>query len=603
MDNRDHPVEVRLLGAAEVVVDGRVVEVGSAKQLALLIALALDAGTVVSTERLVEALWGEDPPETAHPTLRGLVYRLRKTLASDGEEAAPWLRGKGTGYVLDLGPDQIDAVRFERLAATGRDALARADVAGAADALREGLALWRGPALDGLAGWPGFGAEARRFHEARLGATEDLAAAELGLDRPGDALARLEPHVAANPLRERAWGQLMLALYRLGRQAEALRAYQQVRHVLAEELGLEPTPALHDLEAGILQHRPDLLLGEPAIPARMASPARSRDFGDTVAFLFTDIESSTRRGEDDQDAMAADLARHDQLLTEACAGWDGSVFSHTGDGLRAAFPTAAAPSVPPSPPRALSAASIGNGPCGCGWRSTPVRPNAGPATISARPSTGPLASWPVPGAARSSVPRPLPTWRPTSSPGQVTLLDLGDQRLADLAHPERIFQVVHPGLHADFPPLRTAGAPHHNLPAALTSFVGRADEIDAVVGHLGRSRLVTLVGSGGAGKTRLALEAAAAVLERFPDGAWLVDLAPVRNPSLVAHEVAAAVGLDPSALAGSGHTFDTALCDELRHRRLLIVLDNCEHLVAAAAGLAHAILIQLSGHRGVGHES
>src|SRR5205085_9199615 len=99
------------------------------------------------------------------------------------------------------------------------------------------------------------------------------------------------------PCRERAWGQLVLALYRLGRQAEALRAYQRVRHVLAEDLGIEPTPAHRDLEAGILQHRPDLLLGQPVGPARAVSGVLPRDFGDTVAFLFTDIESSTRRWE------------------------------------------------------------------------------------------------------------------------------------------------------------------------------------------------------------------------------------------------------------------------------------------------------------------
>src|SRR5205085_10738481 len=114
--------------------------------------------------------------------------------------------------------------------------------------------------------------------------------------------------------------------------------------------------------------------------------------------------------------------------------------------------------------------------------------------------------------------------------------------------------------------------------------------LQAVVELLGRSRLVTLAGPGGAGKTRLALEAAAVARERFPDGAWLAELAPVRDPTLVAHEVAAALGLDPSALVGSGRPFDEALCDQLRHRSLLVVLDNCEHLVGAAATLAHTIL-------------
>ncbi|MGH8974896.1 MAG: ATP-binding protein, partial [Acidimicrobiia bacterium] len=158
------------------------------------------------------------------------------------------------------------------------------------------------------------------------------------------------------------------------------------------------------------------------------------------------------------------------------------------------------------------------------------------------------------------------------------------------ARPERVFQVAHPGLPIHFPPLRTAGALRHNLPVPLTSFVGRVEEINDVVGLVGRSRLVSLVGPGGAGKTRLALEAAAAALDRFPDGVWFAELAPGRDPALVAHTVATAIGLDPSGLAGSGRAMDEALADQLRYRRLLVILDNCEHLVSAAAGLAHTIL-------------
>lgn len=592
MEGTQEGLELRVLGQLETVVAGKTIDITSAKQAALLVALALEPGKVVSSERLVDALWGEDPPGSAQTTLRSLVYRLRRALAGDGEDdAAGWLRGRGSGYMLDVGPDAVDTARFDRLTAAGRDALARTEPAVAAEALRQSLGLWRGPALGELGSWPYFCAEARRLDEARLGVIEDLAEAELALGRPADALARLEPHVGANPLRERAWGQLMLALYRLGRQADALQAYQRVRRVLAEELGIEPTPPLRDLEAGILQHRPELLLAtEERAVAHPAAPA-PRGFGDTVAFLFTDIESSTRRWEGDHDAMATDLARHDKLLSEACERWGGRLFSHTGDGLCAAFPTAAG---------AIGAAVTGQ--CTLGqeqWTYEPLRVrmavHAGAAECRAGNYFGPTlnrtarllaASW----GGQIVCSATAADLAAEHLPEMVSLLDLGEQRLADLARPERVFQVAHPGLPAHFLPLRTASALRHNLPAALTSFVGRAKEINDIVGLLGRGRLVTVVGPGGAGKTRLALEGAAAVLARFPEGVWFAELARGRDPALVAHTVATAIGLDPSALAGSGRAMDEALADQLRYRRLLVVLDNCEHLVAAAAGLAHTIL-------------
>jgi predicted ATPase/DNA-binding SARP family transcriptional activator len=575
-----------MLGALTVAVDGAMVEIGSAKQRAVIAALALEPGVVVSVDRLVDVLWSEAPPDSAQMTLRSLVYRLRRTLSGDpavGEEA-PWLLARGSGYVIDVLPEAVDAVAFERLVTTARDASAGGEAAIAARALEAGLALWRGAALGDLSSWPFFCTTARRLDEMRLGAVEDLAEAELALGRPGDAVGRLEALVAANPLRERAWGQLMLALYRLGRQADALRAYQGVRGVLIEELGIEPNPALRELESAILQQRADLMPGPIVTP---------RDFGDTVAFLFTDIESSTRRWEGDQDAMAVNLARHDELLGETCERWGGRVFSHTGDGMCAAFPTAAA---------AIGAAVAGQGVLANErWEHDeplPVRMavHAGAAECRAGNYFGPalnrtarlLASaWGgqiVCSAAAADL-------AADQFPEQVSLLDLGEQRLADLARPERVFQVVHPGLATEFAPLRSAGAPRHNLPAALTSFVGRNAEIEAVAGLLDRGRLVTLAGAGGAGKTRLALEAAAAVLERFPDGAWLAELAPVRDPDLVPHVLAAALGLDPSGLAASGRPFVEALCDQLRHRRALVVLDNCEHLIDAASVLAHTVLV------------
>ena len=206
---------------------------------------------------------------------------------------------------------------------------------GAAARLEAALALWGGSALGDVSDQPFARLEAHRLEEARLAAVEDLAEGLLIAGRPQDAVASLESHVVEHPLRERPWGQLMRALYQVGRQADALRAYQQLRRILGEQLGVEPTPELRRLEEQILLQSTEV--AAPVTPAANAGapvPATG-----TVAFLFTDIEASTRRWESDQEAMARDLARHDALLLELVAAHDGEAFSHTGDGFCVAFPT------------------------------------------------------------------------------------------------------------------------------------------------------------------------------------------------------------------------------------------------------------------------
>lgn len=583
-------LEFRLLGPVAAAADGRMLDIASHKQRALLAALLLARGGVVSSDRLIDALWGDNPPPSAHPTLRGLVARLRRTLA-EGEE--PPLRGRDGGYALEVRPEQVDAWRFDRLVEEA--ARVRAEPERAAEALRLALGLFTGPALGDLADREFARPEARRLDDARLTAVEDLADAELALGQPDAALARLEPHVGAHPLRERAWGQRMLALYRLGRQAEALRAYQDLRHVLGEELGIEPTPALRQLEERILRQHPDLdhqPAGGIAEPAAVQRLEPTSDLGDTTIFLFTDIEASTRRWEGDQEAMAADLSRHDALLTAACEAWNGLVFSHTGDGLCAVFPTAGA---------ALGAAVAGQmALAGAEWES--ARPlqvrmavHAGSAEHRAGNYFGPTLNRTARllGTAAggqivcSEVAAHLAGDR---RPPGIELIDLGQHRLADLARPERVFQVAHAELRADFPPLRSVDVTRHNLPAALTTFVGRRREQEDVAALLTQARLVTLTGIGGTGKTRLALAVAAGVGERFPDGVWLAELAPLRDPSLVVSVVVAAVGLLPGELVRQGDSLERALCDHLARRRLLLVLDNCEHLVEPAAALVHAVL-------------
>lgn len=225
---------------------------GGPKQQALLAALLLHRGEVISTDRLIDELWGGRPPATAVKTLRVYVSNLRKALG-DG-----FLVTRGHGYLLTPKPDQVDVDRFERWAAEGRAALERGDALAARERLRAALALWRGSALADFAYEPFAGPEIARLEQARLSALEDRIDADLALGSDGALIAELEGLVAANPMQERLRGQLMRALYRAGRQADALTVYRQTRKLLREELGLEPSRMLQELERSILEQDPSL---------------------------------------------------------------------------------------------------------------------------------------------------------------------------------------------------------------------------------------------------------------------------------------------------------------------------------------------------------
>ena len=261
-------MEFRILGPLEVVEDGRILDLGGPKQRALLAALLLRANEVVSQDALIDDLWGESPPTTAAKTLQAYVSRLRKALAGPDDEArtAARLETHGHGYVLRIAPGALDADAFQRLLEEGRQANARDDPKLAADRLRDALALWRGPALADLAYESFAQPEIARLDELRLTALEERLDADLALGRDDELIGELEALVERHPLRERLRGQLMLALYRAGRQAQALQAYQDGRQHLAAELGLEPSESLRRLERQILEQDPEL----------GASPRRTR---------------------------------------------------------------------------------------------------------------------------------------------------------------------------------------------------------------------------------------------------------------------------------------------------------------------------------------
>jgi DNA-binding SARP family transcriptional activator len=254
-------MEFRILGPLEVREGGRVVPLGGAKQKGVLAILLTRAGEVVSRDRLIDELWGGEPPSSAVSVLQTYVSHLRKALGSGA------LQTKATGYSIDVEDHVLDLALFERILDEARDA----PVEQAAGLLRDALALWRGPALVDFAYEPFAQAEIARLEELRLVALERRIEADLALGREAELIGELETLVAKHPLRERLRGLLILALYRAGRQAEALDAYQAARRALVDELGIEPGRELQALERAILRH--DRALDRPGERERPAQGA------------------------------------------------------------------------------------------------------------------------------------------------------------------------------------------------------------------------------------------------------------------------------------------------------------------------------------------
>ena len=318
-------LDVRLLGPLEVRRDGGEVSSGGPKPRTLLAVLALEPGRVVSVDALVEALWPRDPPETASHAVQVYVSQLRKAL---GEGA---IETRAQGYVLALDPFAVDVHRFTRFVAEGRELLAAADASSASSVLRDALALWRGPALADFTYEPFAQAEISRLDELRIVALEERIEADLALGRHGELVPELEALVDAQPLRERPRAQLMLALYRSGRQADALGAYRDTRETLVEELGIEPGPELRNLEAAILRQDEALL---PA--AGQAAPVMQ--FRRLVTVLFVDVVESLALAEVlDAEALGRVLQRYFDIVSAALTRHGGTVEKYAGDAVMAAF--------------------------------------------------------------------------------------------------------------------------------------------------------------------------------------------------------------------------------------------------------------------------
>ena len=296
-------MEIRVLGPVEVVVEEHVRTIPGSGERELLALLALSAGRVLPVPALVDSLWAEDLPANPGNALQVRVSKLRRALNAVGASSA-LIVTRPPGYLLDIEPRQVDALRFTELVAQARAAVS-GDPSTAAERYRDALSSWHGEALSEFAetGWAG--TEAARLTELQLAAHEELIDLELAAGRHSDVLGELKALTAAHPLRERLQGRLMLALYRAGRQAEALAAYQRARAVLDAELGLEPSEELRALERAILQQRPDLRAPARAAPVR-PRPSRARRFPPRLTSFL---------GRDEDEARVGALLRAHRLVT------------------------------------------------------------------------------------------------------------------------------------------------------------------------------------------------------------------------------------------------------------------------------------------------
>ncbi|MFC8567686.1 BTAD domain-containing putative transcriptional regulator [Streptomyces sp. NPDC057245] len=536
----------RILGTTQVLrPDGTAVPLGGARLRALLTVLALRAGRAVPAGLLVEEVWDGDPPADAPGALQALVGRLRRAVG------APAVVSADGGYRLAAAPDDVDLHRFDRLAGEGTRALADGDPAKAADVLDDALALWRAPALADL---PDRTAEAARWETRHLDVLRARHTAALDLGRAEHSLPELTALCDGRPLDESLQALRLRALRDTGRTAEALAAYEAVRHLLADRLGADPGPELRALHAELLAP------AELPAPGRPGSPA-----------------GPGARG------PATPSGTHPDPAAEP-AGTPVRPGAASGPGTPA-------PSVERAEPGAAGERAAGEraGSAGRARASAPAEPGA---ARPAGPSPAPASSEAPPGGrpdAAGAAGR-----SPAAAPGETASTPARTSAVPDETS----------SVPAGQPPASApAPRPRGNLRARLTSFVGRDADLRALRDDLAATRLVTLLGPGGAGKTRLSQEVAEGAGEPARDGAWLAELAPVDDPGAVPEALLTALGARETVMYGAGAeemraatatdrqaTAVERLVEHCGRRRMLIVLDNCEHVVDAAARLTEELL-------------
>jgi predicted ATPase/DNA-binding SARP family transcriptional activator len=545
-------VGIRLLGGVSAATSsGEPVDVGPAKCQAVLAALALSVGSAVPVSRLVELVWGQEPPRTADKTLQSYVTRLRKGLGHTS------IIRTGAAYRLAVDTEAVDVARFQRRLDAG-------DISGA-------LGEWTGTPLAGLDPG-GLSAVVDGLIEQWLGAVEIDLEHQVETE-PAATIGMLTELTARYPFREQLWALLMTALYRVGRQADALAAYRRARQHLVDQLGVEPGSRLRELESSILDH--DARLEIDHSPSR---PAPDLPTG-TVTFGFSEVADAARLWADHRHQAATTMARLDELVRFAVADLGGHIFATGGDSFGVAFHRAgdaaawatelqAAMEREPWPGGAELRLRIG-----LHTGETEERRNDyfGPAVNAAARicAAGHGGQILVSGATSMLLDRG-------------DLRELGSFRLDGVVAEHRILQFG----DGDHPPLRTDHSRRGNLPRRLGRLIGRDRDLNTISDALATSPLVTLVGPGGIGKTRLALAVAQLVEADLSGGAWLIELASIGAPSEVARAVATTLHVTDSP----GRTLTESIVAALQSRQALLVLDNCEHVVDGAADLARAIV-------------
>jgi predicted ATPase/DNA-binding SARP family transcriptional activator len=501
-------MDYRILGALQVLDGGVEVALGAAKPRALLVRLLLDRNRPIPAERLVEDLWEGDPPRSAAQTLQTYVSQLRKAIGPER------LLTHAGSYRLLVDDEELDVTQFETELSAGRAALRAGDARSAVDRLGHGLAHWRGPALADAAGAAWAVTEAARLEELRLVATETVIEARLALGEHRDVIAVAEAAVAEHPLREPLWALLMTALYRDGRQADALRAFQRLRHALAEELGIDPSSELQDLEAKMLRQEAELQ------PHPQRAPALQLPSG-VVTFLLTDVVSSTRLWEIAASEMAGAVDRHEQLLRRAVERHNGVFLKHRGEGdsTFSVFPRATDAVAAAAEAQQLLADE--------GWPTPePFEVRIAIHTGEALERDGDYYGRTVNRAARlraAAVPRQVLVSQATAElviddlPEGHRLVEMGVQELRDLDRPETVFSIVPIG-DAVVTSVEARAPGVVPLPTRLRTepilgFAGRVPErevLDTALKHAagGTTRVVLVAGEPGIGKTALAGETA-----------------------------------------------------------------------------------------------
>ena len=539
-------MEFRLLGRLEVEANGVDLTPARKQHRVLLALLLLREGEIVAADDLVEALWDDRPPKTAQKAIQGHISALRKSLGAERIETRP------PGYLLRLAEeDELDVSRVEAIAAAAPRDGRRAR----SEELHEALALFRGEPLSEFRYEPFAREEAARLEALRLAVLEEEIDLELQQGRHEDVVAELERLIADNPFREGLRARLMLALYRSGRQADALQAYQEARRVLVDELGVEPSSALQRLERQILNQDPGLAASDAFAPVRRPSEV-TKPVG-IVTFLCTETEAAAL------EPVRTVVGQHGgfELDTEGDAFL--AAFARARDAVAAAVGIQRATTNIVRLPIGINSADEGHS--GPGARSAE--------SISRAAHRGQILL--------SRTTRDL--LRETSF-DEADVHDLGEHRLSDLTAGQRLFQLSVPELDDEFPPPHGLETRQTNLPLQPTPLVGREREIREVADLLRRPdvRVVTLAGTGGTGKTRLGVHVAAELLDDFENGVFFVTLAPLTDPELVLSTVARVLGV----LDSGGGTPAAALRRHLRDRQLLLVLDNFEHLIQAAPSVA-----------------